>query len=69
LRFRLPMAPAKLTDRRAFDGVGDDPTATVEAEALTPAQLADIVETAIRAYWNEAAARRRNASGGARRAG
>ena len=33
---RLPTAPAKETDRRHFDGVGDDPTATVQCEAIRP---------------------------------
>ena len=33
--------------RRSFSGVGDDPTATVQAEAIDPATLSAIVETAI----------------------
>ena len=52
----LPTAPAKATDRRSFAGVGDDPTATVQAEAIDPATLAAIVEAAVRRHWNEDAA-------------
>jgi hypothetical protein len=53
--YKLPTAPAKATDRRSFDGVGDDPTATVQAEALPPDILAAIVEAGIRAEWDDAA--------------
>jgi hypothetical protein len=44
----LPTAPAKVTDRRSFGGVGDDPTATVQAEAIPPDVLAHDLEDAIR---------------------
>jgi hypothetical protein len=49
--YGLPTAPAKATDRRAFEGE------TVQAEALPPDVLAGIVEAAIEAaldmevYW------------------
>jgi hypothetical protein len=39
--FNLPTAPAKLTDRRSFDGE------TVQCEAIPPNVLSDIVRTAI----------------------
>jgi hypothetical protein len=38
---RLPTAPAKLTDRRAFEGD------TVQAEAIPPDVLSDLVRQAI----------------------
>ncbi len=53
----LPTAPAKATDRRSFNGVGDDPTATVQAEAIDPATLSGIVEAAILGHWDEDAAK------------
>ena len=53
IEFGLPTAPAKTTDSRSFSGVGDDPTATVQAEAIDPATLAAIVETAIHRHWDE----------------
>jgi hypothetical protein len=48
----LPTAPAKATDRRSFAGVGDDPDATVQAEAIPPDVLARIVEEAIKAHMD-----------------
>jgi hypothetical protein len=57
-RFRLQTAPAKTTDNRSFDGIGDDPTATVQAEALAPDDLAVLVEAALRSGWDEDAADR-----------
>ena len=45
--FSLPTAPAKKTDRRSFAGVGDDASATVQAEAIPPDALAQIVRQAI----------------------
>ena len=45
----LPSAVAKASDRRSFDGVAGDQTATVQAEAIPPDMLAQIVEGAIRA--------------------
>lgn len=45
---RLPTAPAKASDGRSFAGIGDDPTATVQAEAIPPDVLAKIVDEAIR---------------------
>jgi hypothetical protein len=54
--YRLQTSPAKSTDRRSFDGVGDDPAATVQAEALDPADIADLVEAAICETWNETVA-------------
>jgi hypothetical protein len=44
-RFQLQPAPAKATDNRSFVGIGDDPTATVQAEALAPDDLADLVDS------------------------
>jgi hypothetical protein len=56
--FRLQTAPKKGTDNRSFDGIGDDPDATVQAEALAPDDLAELVRTAIRRGWDEDAAAR-----------
>jgi hypothetical protein len=56
--FGLQTAPKKGTDNRSFDGIGDDPNATVQAEALDPADLADLVEAALRSGWDEDAADR-----------
>ena len=53
----LPTAPAKTTDARSFDGIDGDGTSTVQAEAIDPAMLAQIVEDAILAYWDESAAK------------
>ena len=50
-------APKKSTDNRRFDGIGDDPDATVQAEALAPDDLAELVTSALRRGWDEAAAR------------
>ena len=44
-RLQLQPAPAKATDNRSFVGIGDDPTATVQAEALAPDDLADLVDS------------------------
>jgi hypothetical protein len=57
-RFQLQPAPAKATDNRSFVGIGDDPTATVQAEARAPDDLADLVEAALRRGWDEDAADR-----------
>ena len=57
-RFRLQTAPAKRTDNRRFDGIGGDATATVQAEALSPSDLATLVEAALRRGWDEAPADR-----------
>jgi hypothetical protein len=46
---RLPTAPPKLTDRRAFRGQ------TCQAEAIAPDVLADILRTAIEARIDHAA--------------
>jgi hypothetical protein len=46
---RLPTAPAKLTDNRAFVG------ATCQAEAIAPDVLADIVRNAIKDRIDHAA--------------
>jgi hypothetical protein len=43
----LPTAPAKPTDRRSFRGINGDATATVQAEAIPPDELARIVQAAI----------------------
>ena len=57
-RFQLQPAPAKATDNSSFVDIGYDPTATVQAEALAPDDLADLVEAALRGGWNEDAADR-----------
>jgi hypothetical protein len=57
-RFNLTTAPAKGGDKRSFAGIGDDPTATVQAEALTPSDLAALAEAALSAEWDEDAAAR-----------
>jgi predicted DNA-binding protein (UPF0251 family) len=45
---RLPTAPAKeYANRPSFSGVGDDPDATTQAEAIPPDELARIVEERI----------------------
>jgi hypothetical protein len=69
----LPTAPRKKTDRRRFDGIGGDPDATVQAEAVPPdilsATLRDALEDRISAEvraaaeLDEAIARRRLATG------
>ena len=43
----LPTAPAKKTDRRSFSGIEGDPSATVQAEAIPPDLMAEIVRLAI----------------------
>ena len=50
--YSLPTAPAKATDNRSFAGIGGDGTSTVQAEALDPADLAAIVDAAIRQEWD-----------------
>jgi hypothetical protein len=45
----LPTAPRKATDGRRFDGIGDDPDATVQAEAVPPDQMAELVRQALAA--------------------
>lgn len=54
----MTTAPAKGGDKRSFAGIGDDPTATVQAEALTPSDLAALAEAALSAEWDEDAAAR-----------
>jgi hypothetical protein len=49
---RLPTAPRKATDGRSFNGVDGDPNATVQAEAIAPDVLADIVREAILARFD-----------------
>lgn len=51
--FGLQTAPKKTTDNRSFEGIGDDPNATVQAEALDPADLAALVEAALRDGWDQ----------------
>jgi hypothetical protein len=57
----LPTAPAKEGKNRGdetrlarFKGVGDDPTATTQAEAIPPDELARILREAILEEWDEA---------------
>ena len=52
-RFGLQTSPRKATDNRSFEGIGDDPDATVQAEALDPADLAALIEAALRREWDE----------------
>ena len=52
-RFRLQTAPAKTTDNCSFDGIGADTRATVQAEALSPSDLATLVEAALRNGWGQ----------------
>ncbi|AQR63331.1 hypothetical protein BZG35_03465 [Brevundimonas sp. LM2] len=49
IRYRLPTALAKATDSRAKAWTGE----TCQLEALTPAQIADILETAINDHLDE----------------
>lgn len=51
-RLRLPTSPAKASDARAFDGVGGDAAATVQAEAIPPDELARIVKEAIQSRFD-----------------
>ena len=51
--YALPTAPAKKDDKRSFSGIGDDPTATVQAEALPPDILAGLVRDALQAEWDD----------------
>ena len=44
---RLPTAPRKESDRRRFAGIGGNPDATVQAEAIPPDELAAIVQEAL----------------------
>ena len=44
----LPTAPAKMTDARVFDGSG-----TVQAEALRPDVLGDLLKTALAEYHDQ----------------
>ena len=50
--YALPTAPAKTTDRRSFAGINGDGTSTVQCEALSPADLANVVEQALLAVWD-----------------
>ena len=57
-RFSLQTAPRKKADNRSFSGIGDDPDATVQAEALAPDDLAGLVRASILNGWDEDAFRR-----------
>ena len=52
-RFRLQTAPAETTDNCSFDGIGADTRATVQAEAMSPSDLATLVEAALRNGWGQ----------------
>ena len=52
--YGLQTAPKKATDNRSFEGVDGDADGTVQAEALDPADLAGLVETALRRDWDRA---------------
>jgi hypothetical protein len=56
--YGLQMAPKKATDNRSFEGVDGDADGTVQAEALDPADLAALVESALRRGWDDGAAAR-----------
>jgi hypothetical protein len=56
--YGLQTAPKKATDNRSFEGVDGDADGTVQAEALDPADLAALVESALRRGWDEEAAAR-----------
>jgi hypothetical protein len=43
LLWRLPTKPRKATDRRRFAGIGDDPNATVQVEAVPPDVLGELL--------------------------
>jgi hypothetical protein len=47
IAWKLPTKPKKETDRRSFRGIGDDPDATVQAEAVPPDVLTDVLRTAL----------------------
>jgi hypothetical protein len=46
--WNLPTKPRKETDRRSFRGIGDDPDATVQAEAIPPDTLNELLRTELR---------------------
>ncbi len=52
LALGLDPAPAKATDRRSFDGIGGDPNATVQAEAIPPDILARDLKAAIEEHMD-----------------
>ncbi len=52
LALGLEPAPAKATDRRSFDGIGGDPNATVQAEAIPPDILARDLKAAIEEHMD-----------------
>lgn len=56
-RFRLQTAPKKATDNRSFEGIGDDPNATVQAEAWAPDDLAGLLDADLRTDWDRDAER------------
>ena len=43
LRLALPTAPRKAKDNRSFEGLDDDPDATVQLEAIAPDEIARIL--------------------------
>lgn len=51
-RFGLQTVPKKAGDTKSFAGVGSDPNATVQVEALAPDQLAGLVTAAIERHWD-----------------
>ena len=52
LRLALPTAPRKAKDNRSFEGLDDDPDATVQLEAIAPDEIARILTQAIEAEWD-----------------
>jgi hypothetical protein len=72
IEWGLPTAPRKETDRRRFAGIGADPEATVQAEAVPPDRMAGLLREALarrissqvlaRVEREEAAVRRRLAT-------
>jgi hypothetical protein len=55
-RLALPTAPRKAKDNRSFEGLDDDPNATVQLEAIAPDEIARILTETIEAEWDHAMA-------------
>lgn len=48
IAWNLPTKPRKETDRRSFHGIGDDPDATVQAEAVPPDVMNELLRKELR---------------------
>ncbi len=53
LEYGFPTAIAKAKDNRSFEGIGDDPTATAQLEALPPDVLQTVLVEGIRRYFDQ----------------